>query len=187
MGVVIPARDLREGNAFLYKNNLYQVIEHSFNKSAMREGIVKCKCKNLRTGSITVEVLTGEKLEQALLTNLKMQYSYNDTNNYIFTDNETWEQLEISMNKLEWEKNFLVEGCDVNVLKFEDELLGVSLPDQVILEVKEAEEAVQGNSVQNAQKKAWLVTDWEIQVPQFIKTGEKVVIDTKAGKYISRA
>ncbi len=187
MASIIHAKDLREGNAFFYKGNLYQVIENSFNKTAMREGIVKCKVKNLRTGAITIEVLTGEKLEQAILSNVKMSYSYNEGSNFVFVDNETWEQLEIPATKLEWEKNFLTEGSEVNVLKYESEILGVSLPDQVVLEIKESEDAVQGNSVTNAQKKAWLVTGWEIQVPQFIKTGEKVIIETKTGKYISRA
>jgi elongation factor P len=60
------------------------------------------------------------------------------------------------------------------------------LPDQVTVDVKEAEEAVQGNTVQNVQKKAWLSTGWEISVPQFIKTGDKVVVDTITGNYVSR-
>ncbi|MGL4951660.1 MAG: elongation factor P [Mycoplasma sp.] len=187
MATMIDAKDLRSGNAFYYKGNLYQVIENSFNKTAMREGIVKCKVKNLRTGSITVEVLTGEKLEQALLSNIKMNFQYVDGENYVFVDTESWEQIEIPAKQLEWEKNFITEDSEVNVLKNEEEILGISLADQVILTIKEAEEAIQGNSVQSAQKKAWLVTGWEIQVPQFIKTGEKVLIETKTGKYISRA
>lgn len=187
MANIIPAKDLRSGNAFFYKGNLYQVIENSFNKTAMREGIVKCKVKNLRTGSITIEVLTGEKLEQAILSNAKMNYSYDDGNNLVFIDNNTWEQIEINKSKLEWEINFLVEGSEVNVLKLENETLGVSLPDQVVLEIEEAEEAVQGNTVQNVTKKAWLSTGWEIQVPQFIKSKEKVIVETKTGKYVSRA
>lgn len=187
MATMIDAKDLRAGNAFNYKGNLYQVIENSFNKTAMREGIVKCKVKNLRTGAITIEVLTGEKLEQVILSNTKMNYSYNDGANFIFMDNETWEQVEIPSRLLEWEKNFLVEGSEVNILRNEEEILGISLPDQVVMNVKEAEEAVQGNTVTNVTKKAWLETGWEIQVPQFIKTGEKVVIETANGKYISRA
>jgi elongation factor P len=89
MGNIINAKDLREGNAFYFKNNLYQVIENSFNKTAMREGIVKCKVKNLKNGTITVEVLTGEKLEQAIIENKKMNFSYIDNGNYVFVDNET--------------------------------------------------------------------------------------------------
>ena len=187
MADVIPAKDLRAGNCFVYKNNLYQVIENSFNKTAMREGIVKCKVKNLRTGAITVEVLTGEKLEKIILDVMKMSYSYDDGSNFVFMDNETYETIEIPKSKMQWEANFLEEGTEVTINKLGDEILGISLPDQVICEVKEAEDAVQGNSVTTAQKKAWLNSGWEIDVPQFIKTGEKVIIDTTTGKYVSRA
>lgn len=187
MATMIDAKDLRAGNAFVYKNNLYQVIENSFNKTAMREGIVKCRVKNLRTGSITVEVLTGMKLELAMLMNTKMNYSYSDGANFVFVDNDTWDQVEIPASRLEWEKNFMVEGSEVTILRNDSEILGISLPDQVSLKIKEAEEAIQGNSVTSAQKKAWLQTGWEIQVPQFIKTNEIVLIETKTGKYISRA
>jgi elongation factor P len=101
MSDIIAAKDLRSGNTFLFKGNLYQVIENSFNKTAMREGIVKCKVKNLRTGSITIEVLTGEKLEKAEVTTTKMSFSYDDGNNFIFMDNTTYETVEIPHSKLQ--------------------------------------------------------------------------------------
>jgi elongation factor P len=101
MADIIYAKDLRPGNAFLFKNNLYYVIENSFNKTAMREGIVKCKVKNLRTGSITIEVLTGEKLEKAEVLTIKMVYSYEDTNNFVFMNNETFETIEIPKSRLQ--------------------------------------------------------------------------------------
>ena len=187
MADIVNARDLRSGNTFIYKNNLYQVIENSFNKTAMREGIVKCKVKNLRTGAITVEVLTGEKLEKVMLDIVKMAYSYDDGTNYVFMDNETYETIEIPKSKMQHEGLFLEEGTEVTINKYGDELLGVSLPDQVVCKVKEAEDAVQGNSVTNEMKKAWLESGHEINVPQFIKTGDKVIIDTETGKYVSRA
>jgi elongation factor P len=92
---------LRPGNTFLFKGNLYQVIENSFNKTAMREGIVKCKVKNMRNGSITIEVLTGEKLEKASVTTVKMLFSYNDGNNFVFMDNVTYETIEIPQSRLQ--------------------------------------------------------------------------------------
>ena len=186
MGNIINAKDLREGNAFYFKNNLYQVIENSFNKTAMREGIVKCKVKNLKNGTITVEVLTGEKLEQAIIENKKMSFSYIDNGNYVFVDNETWEQIEIPENKLEWEKKFLVEGIEMNILTVESELLGVNLPDQMNFVLVDAEEAVQGNTISNVTKKAWISTGYEVTVPQFIKKNETIIIDTRTGKYVGR-
>lgn len=187
MATIFQAKELRPGHTFHYKNNIYQVIENSFNKTAMREGIVKCKVKNLRTGAITVEVLTGQKLEQAPIETVKMIFSYNDGQNFVFVNSTTFDQIEIPNTKLEWEKNFIVDGTEVSVVSFENEILGVNLPDQVAIEIAEAEEAVQGNTVQNVTKKAWLITGWEILVPQFIKSGELVLIRTSDGAYVGRA
>ena len=187
MATIFQAKELRPGHTFIYKGNLFQVIENSFNKTAMREGIVKCKVKNLRTGAITTEVLTGEKVEQAPIETSKMTFSYDDGNNFVFMNNDTFEQVEIPKSKLEWEKNFITDGTEVSIMRYENELLGASLPDQVAIQIQEAEEAVQGNTVQNVTKKAWLVTGWEILVPQFIKTGETVLIRTSDGQYVGRA
>ncbi|MDE7434103.1 MAG: hypothetical protein K2M43_03235 [Mycoplasmoidaceae bacterium] len=101
MAEIYHAKDLRSGNTFLRNGNIYMVLENSFNKTAMREGIVKCKCKNLRTGSITVEVLTGEKLEKAQVETTKMTFSYDDGANFVFMDNETYETIEIPKSKME--------------------------------------------------------------------------------------
>ncbi|MDR0826186.1 MAG: elongation factor P [Mycoplasmataceae bacterium] len=186
MSDIIAAKDLRPGNTFLFKDGLFQVIENSFNKTAMREGIVKCKVKNLRNGSITIEVLTGEKLEKAQVDTMKMTYSYDDGANCVFMDNSTYETIEIPQSRLTWEKQFITEGSEVSIQKYNDEILGVSLPDQIVAVVSDAEEGVQGNTVQAAQKKAWISTGLEIQVPQFIKTGDKVLINTTTGEYVGR-
>lgn len=186
MSQIIHAKDLRRGNTIIYKNNLLLVLENSFNKTAMREGIVKCKVKNLRTQAITTEVLTGEKLEQAPVSKVKATFSYSEGVNYIFMDNETFETVEFPVKKLEWEKNFIVDGMEVNVLKYNEEILSVDLPDQVTMEIEFAEEAVQGNSVTTALKKARFSTGYELDVPQFIKTGEKVIINTTNGTYVGR-
>lgn len=186
MAQIIQAKDLRSGHTFLYKNNLYIVIDNSFNKTAMREGIVKCKVKNLRTQAITIEVLTGEKLEQAPVLKTKTIFSYKEKNNYVFMDMTTYDSLEIPNNKIEWEQNFLIEGSEVFILKHESEILSIQLPDQVVLEIKFAENAIQGNTIQTAMKKAVLITNFEIEVPQFIKTGDKVIIKTLDGIYAGR-
>jgi elongation factor P len=101
-------------------------------------------------------------------------------------DNNTFETIEISHTRLEWEKNFIVEGTEVSIQKYDDEILGVSLPDQIVAVVSDAEEAVQGNTVTSVQKKAWIHTGHEIQVPQFIKKGDKVLINTATGEYVGR-
>jgi elongation factor P len=101
-------------------------------------------------------------------------------------NNETFETIEIPKSRLQWEKNFLNEGIEVTIQKYNDEILGASLPDQVVSEIADCEEAVQGNTVQNVQKKAWIASGYEIQVPQFIKKGDKVLINTTSGEYVGR-
>jgi elongation factor P len=187
MAEVIHAKDLRAGNAFLWNDNIYLVLENTFNKTAMGKGIVKCKLKNLRTGTITWEALTGEKFEKAELTSSPMSFSYVDNGNYIFMDDATYETIEIPESKLQWEKNFISDGVTIRVQKYGDEILGIAMPDQVTVTLAEAEDAVAGNTATSAQKKAWLANKFEIQVPQFIKTGEKIIINTADGSYVGRA
>ncbi len=186
MSQIFHAKDLRPGHTVLYKNNPYLVINNSFNKTAMREGIVKCKMKNLRTGSITVEVLTGMKLEQAPIEKKQVTFSYIDNKNYVFMDNTTYEQIEINEDKLAWEKNFIQDETEISLLSYNGEILGISLPDQIKCVVEKAEEAVQGNTVQTAEKKAWLSTGYEISVPQFVNSGDTIIVRTSDGSYKGR-
>ena len=102
-------------------------------------------------------------------------------------DNETYEQIEIPAQRLEWEKNFLLEGMNVDVTFYETEILGVSLPDKVTLEVTETEPAIKGNTKTNANKDATLETGYTLKVPMFIEKGEKIIVSTATGEYSSRS
>jgi elongation factor P len=125
-------------------------------------------------------------LEKAQVETIKMVFSYRDGNNYVFMNNNTYEIVEIHENRLEWEKKFITDGTEVTIQKHNEEILGATLPDQIVAEVTEAEEAVQGNTVQSVQKKAWISTGYEILVPQFVRKGDRVLIDTTSGIYVGR-
>lgn len=100
MAQMIHAKDLRPNHTFVYKNEVYLVLENSFNKTAMREGIVKCKVKNLRTNVITVEVLTGEKFKRAIIDKIKAVFSYNDHNNFVFMETESFDEINVPITIL---------------------------------------------------------------------------------------
>jgi elongation factor P len=106
---------------------------------------------------------------------------------FVFMDNDTYEQIEIPMDKMQWEKNFLVEGMGVDVTQYEGEILGIALPDKVTLEVTQATPAVAGNTATSALKEVTLQTGFVVKVPMFINQGDKVVVSTADGKYYSRA
>ena len=186
MAEIVHAKDLRPGNTFLNGGNLYEVIENYFNKTAMREGIVKCKVRNLRTGSITIDVLTGGKFEKVLVENVKMSFSYVDGSNYVFMDNTTFETVEIPEVRIQNMKMFLIEGIEVSILKYGDEILGIRLPDQITCDLIDCEEAVQGNTVKAIMKKAHISTGLEVAVPQFVKPTDRIIIRTSDGSYVGR-
>ena len=102
-------------------------------------------------------------------------------------EGETYEQIEIPAENLEWEKNFLKESDTATIRSFEGEVLGVQLPDKVTLQITEAEQAVKGDTATGATKNAVLETGFQIKVPLFINEGEMVVISTAEGKYSGRA
>ncbi len=185
---MISSNDLRTGMAILHEGDLYQVLGQSQNKTAMRQMIVKVKVKNMHSGSITELSFTGgDKIKLAHIEKKTMQYLYDVGSTLVFMDSETYEQIELAKEVLEWELNFLKENTDVTVIMFENEVLGVQLPEKMALEVTEAEPAVKGDTATNAQKNAVLETGFEIRVPLFVDRGEIVMVNTTDGKYTGRA
>jgi len=186
MAEIIHAKDLRPGNTFIDKGNLYEVLEITFNKTAMRAGIVKDKLRNLRTGSITWVDLTNGRFEKVVVDNIKMAFSYIDGSNYIFMDNETFETIEIPEKQIGSMKVYLVEGIEVNILKYGEEILGIRLPDTIVCDLIDCEDAVQGNTIKAISKKAHISTGLEVEVPQFVKPTDKIIISTVDGTYKGR-
>jgi len=185
---MIIVNDLKPGTSFEYEGNLYQVLSTSLNKTAMRQMVVKVHAKDMRSGTIKDVVFTGgDKVEQAPIDKREMQYLYDSGDDLVFMDTATYDQIEIPKSRLEWELHFLKPNDNVNITSYEGEILGISLPDKVALEVVEAEQAVKGDTATSAQKTAVLETGWEIKVPLFIEQGEIVMVSTVDGKYSGRA
>lgn len=185
---MLIANELRPGTTLEYENNIYVVIDTQHNKTAMRQMIIKVKVKNLRSGSITELNFTGgDKVEQAHIDKKEMQYLYDTGDALAFMDVETYDQIEIQKDKLEWELNFLKPNDNVNITSYNSEILGLILPDKVSLSITETEPAVKGDTTTNAQKNAILETGLQIRVPMFIEQDELVLVSTSDGKYAGRA
>ncbi|MBQ9327847.1 MAG: elongation factor P [Solobacterium sp.] len=186
---MILVNDLKPGTTFENGGNIYQVLDIDHNKTAMRQMIVKVKVKNLRTGVINeISFTGGDKVEPAHIDKKEMQYLYDDGENFVFMDNETYDQIEIPKSRLEWEKQFMKENDTVTISMYgASEILGVILPDKVELQIVECEQAVKGDTATSASKNAKVETGLEIKVPLFIQNGEVVLISTADGKYSGRA
>jgi elongation factor P len=116
-----------------------------------------------------------------------MQFLYLDGNNFIFMNTETYDQIELSRDKIGDNANFLKEGLEVTIAMYEGEMLGIQLPDKIEFEVTETQDATKGNTTNNAQKDATIETGYTVKVPLFINQGEKILISTSDGKYAGRA
>ena len=185
---MINVNELKNGVVIEYDGKLMQILEFMHvlqNKVAY----VRVKMKDLRTGTVTQTALKGSEtsFKRCFIDKKEMQYLYSTGEAYAFMDTETYDQIEIPAQRLDWEKNFLLDGMMVNITMFENEILGVALPDKVELVVTETEPAVKGDTKTNAQKDATLETGFTIKVPMFIENDEKIIVSTQTGEYCGRA
>ena len=185
---MVNVTELRAGNYFVEDGNIYQVQDILLNKTAMRKMVAKVKVKNMRTGAMTeMAKNSGYMIETIRLDKRQMQYLY-DTGDFLcFMDQENYEQIEISKDRLQWEIQFLKGDEVVDITSYEGEILGITLPAKVALKIVECEPAVRGDTVNKATKEAKLETGITVRVPLFISEGEVILVRTDNGEYDSRA
>ena len=171
-----------------FDGNIYQIIEFLHVKPGKGSAFVRSKLRNLRTGSVIDHTFNaGVKVKKAMINRVKMQYLYSDGTNYIFMNNETYEQIEIREALIEEEVKYIYEGMNVEIIVFNDsEVLGINLPANIVLTVKETVPGVKGDTKTNAMKDAVMETGILVKVPLFIEQGERIVVSTVDGSYVSR-
>ena len=185
---MITTNDFKTGLTIQSDGNLYQVLEFQHVKPGKGSAFVRSKLRNLRSGSVIEKTWrAGEKVETAMIEKQSMQYLYANGDMHVFMDNDTYEQIEIPAAQIELELRFLKETMEVNIISFENEILGVDLPEKVTLKVVETVPGVRGNTVSNTTKDAVLETGYKIQVPLFINENEEIIVNTSTGKYSTKA
>ena len=185
---MVNVTELRPGNYFIDENNLYQVLDILLNKTAMRKMVAKVKVKNVRTGTINeLARNSGYMVENVRLDKRQMQYLYDTGDFFVFMDQETYEQVEIPVERLKWEKQFLKGDEVVEITSYEGEILGVNLPAKVTLKITQCDPGVRGDTVNKPTKPATLETGLVVRVPLFIEEGEEVLVRTDNGEYDGRA
>ncbi|RAL26580.1 elongation factor P [Thermoflavimicrobium daqui] len=185
---MISVNDFRTGLTIELDGDVWQVIEFQHVKPGKGAAFVRSKLRNLRNGNIQERTFrAGEKVQKALVETRQMQYLYESGGEYTFMDNETYDQITLPEERLKYELNFLQENMNVNLVIFKGETIGVQLPNTVELEVVETEPGIKGDTVSGASKPAKLSTGFVVQVPLFINEGDRLIIDTRSGEYVSRA
>ncbi len=185
---MIGVQDLRKGTTFIDDDgNLFVVTDFSHNKQGRGNATINIKARNLRTGSNTQKSYqSGGRVQDVRLETKKVQYLYKDGDNFVFMDQETYDQPTLSQDLLGEHAKWLKEGVNVELLVYEEEPLDVQLPTTVDLIVSDTAPSFKGNTASGGGKPATLETGAVVQVPFFVNTGDTVRVNTESGEYLTR-
>jgi elongation factor P len=182
------ANDLRRGMAISYNGDICVVLDSQHRTPGNLRAFVQATIRSIRTGkSADVRFSSTEKIEPVPMITKKMEYSYKDGEDYVFTDPENYETVTLNAELVGDAKDYLVENGQITVTFVEEKAVSIELPSSVILTVTDAPEGIRGDSANNVQKSITVETGITVQAPLFIKTGEKIKVDTRTGKYMERA
>ncbi len=180
--------DLKNGMTLNIDGSLWTVVEFQHVKPGKGPAFVRTKMKQVLTGKVVEKTFNaGVKVEVAVVEKRDMQYLYKDGADFVFMDTTTYDQMTISEATVGEGANYLLENAEVNVAIHEGQPLYVELPASVALEITYTEPGIQGDRSSGGTKPATVETGIDIQVPLFIKQGEKVLVDTRDGSYLGRA
>ncbi len=185
---MISTNEFKTGQTIMFDGNIFQVIEFMHVKPGKGAAFVRTKLRNLRSGAVIDYTFNaGTKIERAQIDRFQMQYLYANGDMCVFMNTDTYEQLEIPAAQIENELKYIFEGMNVDVNFYnEKEVLGVSIPDKVVLQIIETVPGVKGDTKTNASKDAIMQTGLLVKVPMFIEEGEKIIVSTQDGSYVSR-
>ena len=185
---MIDVNELRKGITFTMDGELYKVLEYQHHKPGRGKATIRTTLRNLRTGATVQQNFTsGDRVQDIRVDRRGVQYLYTDGDLYHFMDTETYAQTALSAAALEEQIPYLKESMELVLSTFEGEAIDVELPTTVDMEVVEAELAVAGDTATGTLKKVTLETGMEVQVPLFIEVGDMIRVDTRNGKYVTRA
>ena len=183
----ITTNDLKTGITLELDNALFQVVEFQHVNPGKGGAYVRTKLRNVKTGNVFDRTFNaGIKVEQAIISRDDMQVLYRDGDDYVFMNNETYEQMNVAPVTLGDTADYLVEGMTAQVAFFDGDIIGVEIPASVELTITDTEPGVQGDRKTGATKPATLETGKIVQVPLFIESGEKIRVDTRSGDYMTR-
>jgi elongation factor P len=186
--VSISTNDLKNGMALDLPEGLVNVIEFQHVKPGKGGAFVRTKLKNVRTGAVIDRTFRAdEKVVLAMIDKREMQFLYREGPDYVFMDNESYDQITVPSDSIGDAVNFLKEGDTAVLPMYKDEIVGVELAAAVELEVTETEPGEKGDRVSGARKAATLETGLVLQVPLFVNVGDRVKVDTRSSDYLSRA
>lgn len=185
--MALNSNEIRKGIVIIHDGAPCLVLSHAFKKMGRAGANNKTKLKNLMTGAITQVTFGGnERAEEADVINKNIQYLYSDGSKAFFMDPNSFEQLEVDVENIPGEMDYLKEEEKYQGVFFEGNIISIILPKKMSFKVTEAPAGAKGDSANNPQKEITLETGLKINAPLFIKEGETVLVNTEFGEYAGR-
>lgn len=184
----MKANEIRRGTVIMYNKVPHRVMDFHHHTPGNLRAMVQTKLRNLLSGNQTeTRFSSTEDLEEADVTTQPATYLYADQAGYNFMNSETYEQVTLSTETLGDGVHYLQDEMKVDITFFNGDPIGIELPQTVVLTVVDTSPELRGATASNSPKPAKTNTGLTLNVPPFIKVGEKIVVSTSEGKYLSRA
>ena len=179
--------DLKPGRAVNLDGEPYIVLASQFGRKSQSQANMQCKLKNLKTGAIVARNFQGsEKIAPADVGYRHVQYLYAGQGTRCFMDLETYDQFELPDDTVGDGTQYMIGGMEMDALMYEEKPIGIKMPVTVVLEVVETMPGVKGDTASGGGKPAKLNSGVTINVPLFVKEGEKIKVNTESGEYVER-
>ena len=184
---MVSTNDIRPGQSLIIDGTIYLILEYQHVKPGKGKAFVKTKLKNLSDGGVVDKTFRAdENVEQAFIDKQSFNYLYKDNNDYVFMNNETYEQINLNEMIIEDKYLLMKENQEITIQMYKNTPIDILLPASVELKVTKAEPAVKGDTVTSTNKVVTCETGLEISVPMFIEENEIIKIDTKNKTYMTR-
>ncbi len=186
--MAIPATQMRPGMIIKHNNDLHSVFTVEHRTPGNLRAFIQAKLRNLRTGAMFEHRFrSGDAIEKVTVDEVKMEFLYNDGDDYYFMDTTNYEQLPLKHDTLGDAVEYLTPNLTITVEFFDGKAVGIELPQTVELTVVETEPGLKSATASSVTKPAKLETGLVVQVPPFVNEGDKIKVDTSEGAYLSRA
>lgn len=184
---MISSNDFRSGVSIELDGSVWKVTEFLHVKPGKGSAFVRTTLKNVQTGKVLERTFrAGEMVPQASLEKSVMQHTYKEGEDFVFMDMESYEESRLTGAQIGDRVKYLKDGMEVSVIRWGEKIIGVELPNSVVLEVTQADPGVKGDTATGGTKPATVETGAIVMVPLFISAGEKIKIDTRDDSYQGR-
>ncbi len=185
---MVSTQDFKTGLTIELDGHVYQIITSEHYKPGKGQAVVRTKLRDIKTGNVFNKTFrSGDKVGRAHVARRNHQFLYSDGETFYFMDNETYDQVELTVDQVGELAKWLKESEDVAIITYEGELIGIEVANTVIREVVRTDPGLRGDTATGGTKPAVLEGGATVMVPLFLQEGEKVKIDTRSGEYVERA